>query len=97
MGRCRPCLPRIPRNSPFNRNKRVRTFVLYQFPQGTCIVIVRSELAALLVVQWGLTNFDLSTLWVRDRKHLTDALDITPPFLRSQHSDSGKKTLLSCR
>jgi len=34
-------------------------------------------------------NFDCSTLWVRDRKHLTDALDITPAFLRTKHGDAG--------
>ncbi|KJA20004.1 hypothetical protein HYPSUDRAFT_88967 [Hypholoma sublateritium FD-334 SS-4] len=39
--------------------------------------------------KWGLVNFDCSTLWVRDRKHLTDALDITPPFLRTKHGDAG--------
>ncbi|KAJ7690685.1 pyridoxal phosphate-dependent transferase [Mycena rosella] len=39
--------------------------------------------------KWGLVNFDASTLWVRDRKSLTDALDITPPFLRTAHGDAG--------
>ncbi|KAF8198043.1 pyridoxal phosphate-dependent transferase, partial [Pholiota molesta] len=39
--------------------------------------------------KWGLVNFDCSTLWVRDRKHLTEALDITPPFLRTKHGDAG--------
>lgn len=39
--------------------------------------------------QWGLVNFDASTLWVRNRKHLTDALDVTPPFLRTTHGDAG--------
>ncbi|KDR75274.1 hypothetical protein GALMADRAFT_249272 [Galerina marginata CBS 339.88] len=39
--------------------------------------------------KWGLVNFDCSTLWVRDRKHLTDALDITPIFLRTKHGDAG--------
>ncbi|KAF4567801.1 hypothetical protein EYR40_006810 [Pleurotus pulmonarius] len=39
--------------------------------------------------KWGLTNFDASTLWVRDRKYLTDALDVTPPFLRSAEGDAG--------
>jgi len=34
-------------------------------------------------------NFDCSTLWVRDRRHLTDALDITPIFLRTKHGDAG--------
>ncbi|KAJ7782853.1 pyridoxal phosphate-dependent transferase [Mycena metata] len=39
--------------------------------------------------KWGLVNFDASTLWVRDRLTLTRALDITPPFLRTEHGDSG--------
>ncbi|KNZ73941.1 Tyrosine decarboxylase 1 [Termitomyces sp. J132] len=39
--------------------------------------------------KWGLVNFDASTLWVRDRKYLTDALDVTPPFLRTKQGDAG--------
>ncbi|ELU38434.1 aromatic-L-amino-acid decarboxylase [Rhizoctonia solani AG-1 IA] len=39
--------------------------------------------------KWGLVNFDCSTLWVRDRTLLTDALDVTPEFLRTKHADAG--------
>ncbi|KLO11491.1 hypothetical protein SCHPADRAFT_470893 [Schizopora paradoxa] len=39
--------------------------------------------------KWGLTNFDCSVLWVRNRIDLTEALDITPTFLRSKHGDAG--------
>lgn len=39
--------------------------------------------------KWGLVNFDASTLWVRDRTHLTDALDVTPEFLRTKQGDEG--------
>ncbi|KZO92342.1 hypothetical protein CALVIDRAFT_308478 [Calocera viscosa TUFC12733] len=39
--------------------------------------------------KWGLTNFDLSAMWVRDRTQLTDALDVTPAFLRTKQSDAG--------
>ena len=39
--------------------------------------------------QWGLVNFDASMLWVRDRTLLTDALDVTPEFLRSKQGDEG--------
>ncbi|KAH8086014.1 pyridoxal phosphate-dependent transferase [Cristinia sonorae] len=39
--------------------------------------------------KWGLVNFDASAMWVRNRKDLTDALDITPEFLRSKHGDAG--------
>ena len=41
------------------------------------------------VVQWGLVSLECSGLWVRDRKNLTEALDITPPFLRSTEGDAG--------
>ncbi|TDL17215.1 hypothetical protein BD410DRAFT_794507 [Rickenella mellea] len=39
--------------------------------------------------KWGLVNFDASILWVRNREYLTDALDVTPPFLRTAQSDAG--------
>ncbi|KNZ72280.1 Tyrosine decarboxylase 1 [Termitomyces sp. J132] len=42
--------------------------------------------------KWGLINFDASALWVRDRKYLTDALDITPPYLRTKQGDAGTVT-----
>lgn len=41
-------------------------------------------------MQWGLTNFDAATLFVRDRRNLTDALDVTPEYLRTEHGDAGK-------
>lgn len=41
------------------------------------------------VVQWGLVSLDCSGLWVKDRVNLTEALDVTPPFLRSSEGDSG--------
>lgn len=41
-------------------------------------------------LQWGLVNFDASMLWVRNRLHLTDALDVTPEFLRTKQHDAGK-------
>lgn len=39
--------------------------------------------------KWGLVHFDGSCLWVRHRRHLIDALDITPEFLRSKQGDAG--------
>ncbi|KAF8531528.1 pyridoxal phosphate-dependent transferase [Gautieria morchelliformis] len=39
--------------------------------------------------KWGLVNFDASTLWVRDRTLLTDALDVTPEFLRTRANKEG--------
>ncbi|KAG2074868.1 hypothetical protein BDR04DRAFT_1150671 [Suillus decipiens] len=38
--------------------------------------------------KWGLIHFDGSCLWVRHRRHLIDALDVTPEFLRSKHGDA---------
>lgn len=37
----------------------------------------------------GLVTFDASCLWIRDRRLLTEALDVTPPFLRNRHTDEG--------
>ena len=45
--------------------------------------------------QWGLVNFDASGLWVRDRKQLTNALDVSPPFLRTKQGDIGLNPFLS--
>ncbi|KAL1939395.1 hypothetical protein VTO73DRAFT_9951 [Trametes versicolor] len=39
--------------------------------------------------KWGLVNFDASMLWVRNRLDLTDALDVTPEFLRTKQHDAG--------
>ncbi|KIJ40178.1 hypothetical protein M422DRAFT_210014 [Sphaerobolus stellatus SS14] len=39
--------------------------------------------------KWGLVNFDASAMWIRDRKLLTDALDITPTYLRTKEADEG--------
>ncbi|WRT64926.1 uncharacterized protein IL334_001866 [Kwoniella shivajii] len=39
--------------------------------------------------KWGLTTFDCSIFCVKDRKDLTQALDVTPPFLRSKEADEG--------
>ena len=42
--------------------------------------------------KWLLTNFDASCLYVQHRRDLTDALSITPAYLRNQFSDSGLVT-----
>ncbi|PYH78749.1 aromatic-L-amino-acid decarboxylase [Aspergillus uvarum CBS 121591] len=42
--------------------------------------------------KWLLVNFDASCLFVRNRYDLTNALDITPAYLRNEYSDSGKVT-----
>ncbi|KAH9993713.1 pyridoxal phosphate-dependent transferase [Russula compacta] len=39
--------------------------------------------------KWGLINFDASTLWVRERRRLIDALDVTPEYLRTKEGDAG--------
>ncbi|CUS10032.1 unnamed protein product [Tuber aestivum] len=42
--------------------------------------------------KWLLTNFDCSCLYVKTRKHLLDALSITPPYLRNPFSEQGLVT-----
>ncbi|KAK4965221.1 hypothetical protein LTR66_012173 [Elasticomyces elasticus] len=42
--------------------------------------------------KWLLTNFDASCLFVQKRRDLTDALSITPSYLRNTFSDSGLVT-----
>ncbi|KAI9820317.1 MAG: hypothetical protein M1827_005939 [Pycnora praestabilis] len=42
--------------------------------------------------KWLLTNFDASCLYVKRRRNLTDALSITPSYLRNEFSDSGLVT-----
>ncbi|KAJ3108583.1 hypothetical protein HDU97_000865 [Phlyctochytrium planicorne] len=42
--------------------------------------------------KWMLTNFDCSPMWVKKRKYLTNALSITPVFLRNPQTDSGLVT-----
>eukprot|EP01027_Heterolobosea_sp_BB2_P019277 GEZU01027070.1.p1 GENE.GEZU01027070.1~~GEZU01027070.1.p1 ORF type:complete len:309 (+),score=94.69 GEZU01027070.1:116-1042(+) len=39
--------------------------------------------------KWLLTNFDCSALWVKERVHLSNALSITPEYLRNKASESG--------
>ncbi|KAG9701226.1 dopa decarboxylase-like protein, partial [Aureobasidium melanogenum] len=42
--------------------------------------------------KWLLTNFDASCLFVQNRRDLTDALSITPAYLRNNFSDQGLVT-----
>lgn len=42
--------------------------------------------------KWLLVNFDCSALWVRERRHLLNALSITPAYLRNHFSESGLVT-----
>ncbi len=39
--------------------------------------------------KWLLTSFDCSALWTRDVRALTDAMSVTPEYLRNQASESG--------
>ena len=39
--------------------------------------------------KWLLTNLDCTAMWVADRKVLTDALSVTPEYLRNPESDRG--------
>ena len=42
--------------------------------------------------KWLLTNFDASCMFVQNRKDLTDALSITPAYLKNQFTESGLVT-----
>jgi aromatic-L-amino-acid decarboxylase len=42
--------------------------------------------------KWLLTNFDASCLFVQNRRDLTDALSITPAYLRNEYTSSGLVT-----
>lgn len=42
--------------------------------------------------KWGLVNLDAGCLFVRQRRDLTDAFNITPSYLRSELSDRGLVT-----
>ena len=39
--------------------------------------------------KWLLTNLDCTAMWVADRQSLTDALSVTPEYLRNPESDKG--------
>ncbi|WWC87059.1 uncharacterized protein L201_001944 [Kwoniella dendrophila CBS 6074] len=39
--------------------------------------------------KWGLTTFDCSIFCVKNRQDLTQALDVTPSYLRSKEADAG--------
>ncbi|WVQ84115.1 hypothetical protein IAT38_006260 [Cryptococcus sp. DSM 104549] len=39
--------------------------------------------------KWGLTTFDCTLLYVRDRRDLTQTFDVTPVFLRSKEAEAG--------
>lgn len=40
--------------------------------------------------KWLLTNFDCGCFWTRDRGSLTDAMSITPDYLRNTATESGR-------
>lgn len=42
--------------------------------------------------KWLLVNFDCSAFFVRNRRDLTDALSITPSYLKNEYSESGLVT-----
>jgi aromatic-L-amino-acid/L-tryptophan decarboxylase len=55
-------------------------------------ILAGTHLASSIVTnphKWLLTTFDCSVLWVQDRSWLTDALSITPEYLRNPASESG--------
>jgi aromatic-L-amino-acid decarboxylase len=40
--------------------------------------------------KWLLTNFDCNCFWTQDRRAITDALSVTPEYLRNAASESGQ-------
>ncbi|EME85041.1 uncharacterized protein MYCFIDRAFT_207468 [Pseudocercospora fijiensis CIRAD86] len=42
--------------------------------------------------KWLLTNFDASILYIQTRRHLTEALSITPAYLRNEFTEKGLVT-----
>ena len=56
-------------------------------PSGQALVLICGS--TIPVGKWGLTNFDASAFWVRDRRRLIDALEVTPEFLRTKEGDAG--------
>ncbi|SJL10199.1 uncharacterized protein ARMOST_13583 [Armillaria ostoyae] len=40
--------------------------------------------------KWGLVNLEASALWVKNRKYLTEALDVTPPYMRTKQGDNDR-------
>ncbi|KAL9101611.1 MAG: hypothetical protein Q9163_003150 [Psora crenata] len=42
--------------------------------------------------KWLLVNFESSCLFVRNRRHLTDVLTVTPSYLRNEYADNGLVT-----
>ena len=83
------CLSRTQRTLPRVGGKQIRRLSMHQFPQGMDQTPLFTSAIAEGVIQWGLVSFDCSGFWVRDRSNLTEALDITPPFLRSTEGDAG--------
>ena len=79
----------------FREHCRVPAINLYA--ESVCINFHKVRIGSLLLAspviegfpQWALVSVDCAGLWVRDRRDLTEALDITPPFLRSSEADAG--------
>ena len=40
--------------------------------------------------KWMFTNFDCDAFWVRDRRALTEAMSVTPEYLKNRASDAGE-------
>lgn len=64
-------------------------FVLEEFRQKYMKGIEYSSSFNFNPHKWMLTNFDCSAFWVKERKHLFNALELTPPYLRNKNSEQG--------
>ncbi|VAX39004.1 Aromatic-L-amino-acid decarboxylase [hydrothermal vent metagenome] len=54
--------------------------------------IERADSVCINPHKWLLTNFDCDLFWTRSRHDLTDAMSITPEYLRNEASESGTVT-----
>lgn len=52
--------------------------------------VERADSVAFNPHKWLLTNFDCNCFWTRDRRAVTDALSVTPEYLRNRASESGE-------
>ncbi len=51
--------------------------------------VERADSIAINPHKWLLTNFDCNLFWTRARRDLTDAMSVTPEYLRNAASESG--------
>ena len=67
------------------RKRKLETF----FQMDICLSLLKYAMSFNLNPnKWMLVNFDCSTMWVRDRYKLTQALVVDPLYLQHSYSES---------